>query len=154
EDFNVQITVSDTGEGIEPDFLPYIFDRFSQADASSTRGQGGLGLGLAIVKHLVELHGGTVQAESDGKGRGATFTINIPVRSTNDGTNKAAIQREGIVRPVQASEDPLIPSIEGVRVLLVDDNQDTLNLLATTLADQKAVVQTARSVSEALDILN
>src|SRR5262249_12867836 len=80
-DFNVQITVSDTGEGIDPDFLPYIFDRFSQADASSTRGQGGLGLGLAIVKHLVELHGGTVQAESEGKGLGATFTINIPVRS-------------------------------------------------------------------------
>jgi hypothetical protein len=72
-----QIRVSDTGQGIEPDFLPYVFDRFRQADSTITRSHGGLGLGLAIVRHLVELHGGTVYAESQGKGQGATFTVNL-----------------------------------------------------------------------------
>jgi signal transduction histidine kinase len=78
-DTHARIAVADTGIGIDPDFLPHVFERFSQADGSSTRSYGGLGLGLAIVRHIVEMHGGTVRADSEGKGRGATFTIELPL---------------------------------------------------------------------------
>jgi len=87
---NAQLTVSDTGKGISPAFLPYVFDRFRQADSASNRAYGGLGLGLAIVRHLVELHGDTVQAASDGEGQGATFTVRLPLAIKDDATDAAS----------------------------------------------------------------
>lgn len=148
----VQIKVSDTGQGISPDFLPFIFDRFRQADGSSTRRYGGLGLGLAIVRHLVELHGGTVCAESLGDGHGATFIARLPM----------AVERELDVNgnrrenPWTTSESRVpsrpLPTLEGVRVLLVDDDRDTLKLLTVILSEYKATVQAASSVAEALEL--
>src|SRR5205823_4261353 len=90
---HLQITVSDTGAGIKPEFLPYVFDRFSQADTTSKRKYGGLGLGLAIVRHLVELHGGTVRADSPGEGEGATFVVTLPIRAVRE--EKSDIERMG-----------------------------------------------------------
>jgi signal transduction histidine kinase len=90
EGSSIQLTVSDNGEGIDPKFLPYVFDRFLQADSSKTRKHGGLGLGLAIVRHIVELHGGTIRAESGGRGQGATFVINLPIHSPADKSISAA----------------------------------------------------------------
>lgn len=149
---DVQIRVSDTGEGIPADFLPFIFDRFRQADGTSTRRHGGLGLGLAIVRHLVELHGGTVHAESEGGGRGATFTIKLPL--SDEQTKPRRRIAEGLWSNEAASThvNP-IPSLEGVRVLLVDDDQDTLNMLAEILTGHRAAVQTASSAAGALEAL-
>jgi signal transduction histidine kinase/ActR/RegA family two-component response regulator len=151
---HVQILVCDTGEGIHADFLPFIFDRFRQADASSTRRHGGLGLGLAIVRHLVELHGGTVQADSPGQGCGATFTIRLPLAAAPEQTEE---RRKEAERPwpnkeTKARVKPLA-SLDGVKVLLVDDDQDTLNMLAVILADYRATVLTAATASEALEVL-
>jgi two-component system CheB/CheR fusion protein len=100
--WNAQIIVSDTGEGIDPDFLPFIFDRFRQADGTSTRAHSGLGLGLAIVQHLVELHGGTVQASSPGEGCGATFTIMLP-SATMDDRSKSDSGEAAILMPQLSS---------------------------------------------------
>src|SRR5262249_37873707 len=115
------IAVSDSGEGIKRDFLPRVFDRFSQADGSSTRAHGGLGLGLAIVRHLVEIHGGTVQAESPGEGLGATFIVSLPlmeaskrqVRSAEFEVNKLVVSRSERI-----ANSPLL---DGLRLLIVDD---------------------------------
>ncbi|HEX8845560.1 MAG TPA: ATP-binding protein [Pyrinomonadaceae bacterium] len=150
----VQLRVSDTGDGISPDFLPYIFDRFRQADGTITRQHGGLGLGLAIVRHLVELHGGTVHADSDGVGRGATFTINLPLAPSQKRGMSLTESAESLRsnEEAEAQAQPL-PSIAGVRVLLVDDDQDTINMLAFALTEFKAVVQTATSAAEALEVL-
>lgn len=149
----VQISVSDTGEGISPDFLPFIFDRFRQADGTSTRRHGGLGLGLAIVRHLVELHGGTVQADSHGAGHGATFTIRLPLAVAEKVAKSHLIETESLRLEKDAitSFKPL-PSLDGVRVLLVDDDQDSLQMLAVILTDYKARVQTAASAAEALEV--
>ncbi|HEX8185440.1 MAG TPA: ATP-binding protein, partial [Blastocatellia bacterium] len=127
----VQVRVSDTGQGINPDFLPFIFDRFRQADGTLTRRHGGLGLGLAIVRHLTELHGGTVQASSLGEGQGATFTIKLPLAASNGRANGARRNKESLW-PNESSGADLkpLPSLDGVRVLLVDDDQDTLTMLA------------------------
>jgi signal transduction histidine kinase/ActR/RegA family two-component response regulator len=149
---NLQIRVSDTGQGIDADFLPFIFDRFRQADGSTTREHGGLGLGLAIVRHLVELHGGTIRADSAGRGKGATFIINLPL-APQDST-----RRRNVIGSLQAKEASQgnvtsLPSLAGVKVLLVDDDPDTLQILSVMLAESKAGVQTAASVSEALEIL-
>ena len=136
--------MSDTGEGISSDFLPFIFDRFRQADGTSTRRHGGLGLGLAIVRHLVELHGGTVHADSPGEGCGATFTIRLPLANpieraksqTKDvGSLWSGEVASACVKPV--------PSLDGVQVLLVDDNQDSLQMLTAMLTEFRAKVQTA-----------
>ncbi|KAB8320761.1 response regulator [Tolypothrix campylonemoides VB511288] len=140
-----QITVSDTGAGISADFLPYVFERFRQADGTSTRANGGLGLGLAIVRHLVEMHNGTVYATSDGEGLGATFTVQLPIRT-----------EEQIVQPtnldsVASSE---FPSLNGLRILLVDDNTDTLGLISFILEQYQAQVTTVTSASEALAALS
>lgn len=149
---DLQITVSDTGQGISSDLLPFVFDRFRQGDGSSTRRHTGLGLGLAIVRHLVEMHGGTVQAESDGKGLGSRFTIRLPLASDHDQkgnrtrTTANLPPREGLITRTPAS-------IKGLHVLLVDDDQDNLQLLSLTLAESGADVQTARSVSEAFEVL-
>jgi signal transduction histidine kinase/CheY-like chemotaxis protein len=147
------IRVRDTGEGIPQEFLPYLFDRFRQADGTSTRQHGGLGLGLAIVRQLVELHGGTVQAESAGEGSGATFTVKLPLAASD---RAPQLRRETelfwTAEKVEARNAPL-PKLEGLRVLLVDDDQDTLQMLSAMLAECKAQVQAASSAAEALEAL-
>jgi signal transduction histidine kinase/ActR/RegA family two-component response regulator len=151
-DRNVQIRVTDTGQGIGQDFLPFIFDRFRQADGTTTRQHGGLGLGLAIVRHLVELHGGTIKAESAGDGKGATFTIKLPLAPQGSKVRKNVTgnlqRKEGIESHVTS-----LPSLDEVKVLLVDDDPDTLQILSVMLGGSQAVVQTAASVAEALEIL-
>ena len=149
---NVQIRVADNGQGIGKDFLPFIFDRFRQADGTTTRQHGGLGLGLAIVRHLVELHGGTINADSAGEGAGATFTIKLPQAPPGSKV------RERVTGNLQRKERhdtsyASLPSLEEVKVLLVDDDPDTLQILSMMLGESKAVVQTAASVAEALETL-
>jgi PAS domain S-box-containing protein len=133
-----QIKVSDTGTGIDLDFLPYVFDYFRQADSKTTRTFGGLGLGLAIVRHLVELHGGTVWADSPGKGQGATFTIHFPLM-----TNTLKTDDDG----KQANEGG---SLKGIRVLVVDDEPDMREFVAFVLEEYGAQVTVAKSAAEAL----
>lgn len=139
----VQIKVSDTGKGISADFLPYVFDRFRQADSTSQRSYKGLGLGLAIARHLVELHGGTIQAESQGEGQGATFTLNLPIHEGSRGVAEAA-QGELTYHP-----SPLA----GLRILVVDDEAEILELLSTILQEDGAEVIAVGSVDEALKLL-
>ncbi|HXM34205.1 MAG TPA: ATP-binding protein [Pyrinomonadaceae bacterium] len=150
---SLQIQVSDTGVGISSDFLPFIFDRFRQADGSSTRNQGGLGLGLAIVQHLVELHGGTVGAESEGEGCGATFTIQLPLAIKEEGRKGRRVSRS--LRPGENGSghgEPL-PSLDQIQILLVDDDRDTLQIISAQLTECKARVETATSAAEALEKL-
>ena len=137
------LTVSDTGIGISPRFLPHVFERFRQADASTTRGYGGLGLGLAIVKELVEQHGGSVGASSSGPGFGSTFTVTLP--------RFAGVPTE-LPRP-RAEVPDSVPALHGIKVLLVDDNADALEIVTRILQDAGATVQPAGSGAEALDWL-
>jgi PAS domain S-box-containing protein len=143
---NVEITVSDTGEGISPEFLPYVFNRFRQADTQITRAHGGLGLGLSIVRHLVELHGGTVGVRSEGEGKGATFVVGLPVAAARVGAEADGPD------PTLASSRRLDsgPRLAGLRVLVVDDDPDSREILALLLGRCEADVQTASSASEAL----
>lgn len=134
-----QITVSDTGQGISPEFLPHVFEYFRQADSSTTRKFGGLGLGLAIVRHIVELHGGTVKAESAGEGQGATFVVKLPLMAESPRNTQAPPPR------------PLL-SLAGHHILVVDDDVDTLDFVAFVLEQAGASVLTASSASEALSI--
>jgi signal transduction histidine kinase/CheY-like chemotaxis protein len=138
----VEIAVRDTGQGIAPEFLPYVFERFRQADASTTRQHGGLG--LAIVRHLVELHGGVVSVRSDGVGEGATFLVSLPVAPSSCGAER--------IRSVPSdSERAIAPrELQGVHVLVVDDDPDARDLLAETLYGCRSVVSTAANVDEAL----
>lgn len=149
----VQISVSDTGDGISPDFLPFIFDRFRQADGSSTRRHGGLGLGLSIVRHLVELHGGAVRAESAGEGRGATFTISLPLPVNSERTQSSWHKPTPRMDESDDASLKQLPSLEGLRVLLVDDDKDTLAMLTAVLSQYQATVQTASTVAEALEAM-
>jgi CheY-like chemotaxis protein len=143
----VEFTVEDSGPGIEPSFLPHVFDRFRQADASSTRRQGGLGLGLAIVRHLVELHGGTVSATNLLGRSGAQFSVRLPRRVTVTG-NAPSADRE---HHAEASRTlPPEPSLTGIRVLIVDDEEDGRQALALALASRGADVSTAPSAKEGL----
>jgi signal transduction histidine kinase/ActR/RegA family two-component response regulator len=135
-----EIEVTDTGAGIAPAFLPYVFDRFRQADGSTTREHGGLGLGLAIVKELTALHGGSVEATSAGPGSGSTFKVRLP----------ALIGLRADVT-VQAENPVAADALKGVRVLAVDDNQDALDVLAAALRSAGAEVRTAASGAEALE---
>ncbi len=150
-DSGVQLRVSDTGEGIPANFLPYVFERFRQADSSSTRSHGGLGLGLAIVRHLVELHGGTVTAQSQGIGEGATFIVNLPMKAVEVEINQSE-QLLPILRTDEVADNH-IPTLEGLRVLVVDDEADTRELLITMLGEYGAEVIAVASVAEALDTL-
>ncbi|WP_341528945.1 response regulator [Nostoc sp. UHCC 0302] len=144
---HVEITVKDTGQGINSEFVPYVFDRFRQADSSITRVYSGLGLGLAIVRHLVELHGGTVMADSQGVGHGATFKVKLPLIP-------AQVRANSILRvhPTVKSEVLLdnLPSLNGVRVLIVDDETDSRDFLFATLEQYGADVTAVASASEAL----
>jgi signal transduction histidine kinase/CheY-like chemotaxis protein len=149
---NVEIRVSDTGQGIGLDFLPFIFDRFRQADGTTTRQHGGLGLGLAIVRHLVELHGGSIKANSEGEGKGSTFIAQLPL-APPDATRRRA--STGSLQPIERPQRDItsLPSLSDVNVLLVDDDPDTLQILSLMLTDSKARVQIAASVTEALGVL-
>jgi len=143
---SAEIKVSDTGEGIVPELLPYVFDRFRQGDSATARRHGGLGLGLSIVKHIVELHGGTVEAQSGGIDRGATFTVRLPLST---GAAATALTSAGV--PPQARN--LFPRLTGVRVLVVDDDPDTQEMLSAVLRRCGAEVRTAGSAAAALSIL-
>ena len=145
-----ELTVSDTGQGISPKFLPYVFDRFSQADSSSTRAHAGLGLGLGIVRHLVELHGGTVQAFSRGEGQGATFAVRLPLLVAHHrGENEVVRIELPAVRTIEQG----FADLTGVSVLVVEDNDDSRKLLQTILTRSGAAVRVAESAATALRIL-
>ena len=142
----IEVTVSDTGLGIDPEFLPHVFERFSQADASSTRKHRGLGLGLAIVKNLVELHGGTIDANSEGRGKGATFRVRLPLR---------APVSEGTAAPSLPALDELCPSRQKpttpkLSILLVEDHGDTARIMRQVLCSKGHHVQDAGDVATAL----
>jgi PAS domain S-box-containing protein len=138
-----EIAVKDTGKGIDPAFLPHVFDPFRQADAGVARGAGGLGLGLSIVKELVELHGGKVHAESEGQGRGATFVVRLPVRAKATRAHGDASDEA----PPQS-----LPQLVGLRVLVVDDEPDMRELLCEILSECRSEVTAAGSVAEAMNV--
>ena len=140
---HVEIVVSDSGEGIQPEILPFIFDRFRQGDSTTTRPHGGLGLGLALVRHLVDLHGGRVRAASEGPGRGATFVVELPVAILGP--------EAGTTLETSAAMGAL--PLQNVRVLLVDDDADGLDLTTVMLTNSGAQVKTAVSVAAALNVL-
>lgn len=139
-DRQARMTVVDTGKGIAPAFLPYVFDYFRQADSATTRKFGGLGLGLAIVRHLVELHGGTIQADSPGEGLGASFTVNLPL-----------MQASPRIGPPQPPQPPM--TLQGIHVLVVDDDTDTRDFIEFLLQQTGARVTTAASAEAALTAL-
>jgi signal transduction histidine kinase len=147
-DSTLSLRVTDTGVGINPEFLPFVFDRFRQEDAATTRAHGGLGLGLSIVRHLVELHGGRASAESAGEGKGSTFAVHLPLAEPSVlAKNYAATAAASAV----ALDD--MPSLEGVHVLLVEDEKDARTLTTTLLERQGARVTAAGTASEALEAL-
>ncbi|UJR85788.1 PAS domain-containing protein [Sandaracinus amylolyticus] len=143
----LRITVTDSGEGIDASFLPYVFERFRQAEVGTTRSKGGLGLGLAIVRSLVELHGGTIHAHSAGRGHGATFTVVLPIAPERTEPRRGSPSSPSM--PAMAPP-ACTPTLHGVRVLVVDDERDARELLRTVLEGCGAEVTTSASVSEAL----
>jgi len=147
---HVVIAVSDSGEGIKPGFLPHIFERFSQADGSTTREHGGLGLGLAIVRHLVELHGGTVRAESPGEGLGSTFIVSFPLIEASNAQVQAAKFEGTDLLVADARRIAHSPSLDGLRLLIVDDELDFRELVTVMLGQYGAIVKAAASAAEAL----
>jgi PAS domain S-box-containing protein len=144
---HAQLIVSDTGEGISAEFLPYAFDRFRQAEGSMSRRQGGLGLGLAVVRHLVELHGGNVRAESGGEGQGSTFTVDLPLAIERRDPARAEDRK----REIERRKGERLARLDGLRVLLVEDDDDSRWLLGTMLKRQGAEVASTSSSLEALN---
>jgi CheY-like chemotaxis protein/anti-sigma regulatory factor (Ser/Thr protein kinase) len=147
---DLRIVVSDNGPGIAPAFLPRVFDRFSQADSTVTRAHGGLGLGMAIVRHLVELHGGTVRAESAGENHGATFTVTLPIRVAGE-----TVQPPPPAPRLEAEPDVPwadLPRLDGMTVLVVDNELDARQVAATALLQKGATVAEAASADEALKL--
>jgi signal transduction histidine kinase/ActR/RegA family two-component response regulator len=152
----VRLSVADDGQGMAAELLPHVFERFRQADSSTTRAQGGLGLGLAIVRQLVEQHGGTVEAASAGVGRGATFTVDLPLPPTaadRDSESPNAPGHARAARAIAAREDDQARTLAGVRVILVEDDADARDLLAHVLAEAGAQVEVAGSAAQALELL-
>jgi CheY-like chemotaxis protein len=143
EGVDVRVRISDTGTGIAAAFLPHVFERFRQADGSPTRTHGGLGLGLAIVRHLVELHGGRLTAQSEGEGKGATFTVFLPARQA---------ERRAAVPPPAALQRETRIDLEGTHILIVDDEPDARDLLRAMLVGTGARVSEADSAVEALRV--
>ena len=150
---HMEVRVVDTGQGISPDFLPHVFDRFRQADGATTRRHTGLGLGLAIVQQLVELHRGTVHAASQGVGRGATFTVRLPMSAGEAQGGQAAALGERRTAASTASPMPRLPRLDGLRILVVDDSADGRTLTSLVLAQAGASVKAVASVREALQWL-
>jgi len=147
----VRLIVSDTGRGIEPEFLPAIFDRFTQNDMSRSRRHGGLGLGLALVKQLVEMHGGTIEAASEGAGEGATFIITLPLNAPQVASQQPPIAETAARPDARALED--WPRLDGQRALVVDDQEETRELIAEALGECGAAVTVAASGREALELI-
>lgn len=148
---HLEIVVSDTGQGIAPDFLPHVFDRFRQADQKTSRLHGGMGLGLAIVRHLVELHGGTVSATSEGEGHGATFTVTLPITPVYQ-VDSSGSRVHPAARDLLPAND-IADRLDGLRVLVVDDEADTRELLRQGLEYCGATVKVVGSAGEAVDAL-
>ncbi|KYF59638.1 hypothetical protein BE04_04855 [Sorangium cellulosum] len=146
---SVEIAVEDNGQGISRDFLPYVFERFRQADASTTREHGGLGLGLAIARHLVELHGGTIEARSEGEGRGATFLVRLPLVASR-------LDEQG-ARPAEPSREPpptvVRADLAGLRVVVVEDDVDACEMLGSALAQCRAHVELAVGAAQGLELV-
>jgi CheY-like chemotaxis protein/two-component sensor histidine kinase len=151
---HVRLTVRDTGEGIEPEFLPYVFDRFRQFEGRPARAHGGLGLGLAIVRHLVELHGGTVSVASRGRGQGATFIVTLPLASRRKESSGGPRGRLAGAGEIPQSHAPAPDHLRDLRVLMVDDEPDARNLLGLIFTSYEAEVRDCASAAEALQILD
>lgn len=155
----VAITVRDTGEGIAQDFLPHVFERFTQFDTSASRRHPGLGLGLAIARHLVEMHGGTIRAESAGPGHGAEFTIELPTKMAESTCTEQASETSEIeeTQPTnngsQYRRDQDSLTLDGITVLVIEDHKDAREVLSTLLEQVHASVSTAASAAEALAVL-
>ena len=148
---NARLIVTDTGEGIPATFLPYVFDRFRQAEASISRKQGGLGLGLAVVRHLVELHGGTIEAESEGVGQGSTFTVDLPLAQERRDPARAEERLREVERRRSRSDRV---RLDGIHVLLVQVDDDSGKLLGTMLKCYRAKVTSTKSAAEALEVFS
>lgn len=149
---HLEIIVSDTGQGIAPDFLPHVFDRFRQADQKTSRQHGGMGLGLAIVRHLVEMHGGSVLANSEGEGKGATFTVMLPISPVYH-VDASGSRVHPAARNLLSRVDDCTDRLDGLRILVVDDESDTRELLRQGLEYCGAKVRVAASAAEALQAL-
>lgn len=149
---HLELRVADSGLGIKPEFLPHVFERFRQADSTTTRRHSGLGLGLAIVRHLVELHGGTVEVESEGEGRGATFIVRLPVRAVRDRRGRRS-SLDAAASGNQALGDAMIADLHGITVLVVDDQVDAQALVRTVLQEAGANAVGASAVADALELL-
>jgi CheY-like chemotaxis protein/nitrogen-specific signal transduction histidine kinase len=148
----IEIAVADCGRGISAEFLPHVFERFRQADASASRNQGGVGLGLAIVKQLIELHGGSVEATSEGEGKGATFTVRLPVSTTRRESGREATTGP-MASPSGVSAEFVPVSLLGLRVAVVEDEADTRDMIEHLLGLCEAEVRTAASASEGLELV-
>jgi PAS domain S-box-containing protein len=148
-DETARLTVSDTGDGISSEFLPYVFDRFRQAEGSISRKQGGLGLGLAVARHLVELHGGTIRAESEGLGKGSVFTVDLPLTQERRDPARAEERRQTVEGRLNRSG---VVRLDDVHVLLVEDDDDSRKLLGTMLKRYGARVTSSKSAAEALHL--
>jgi PAS domain S-box-containing protein len=148
-DSHIEITISDTGQGIRPDFIPQLFTRFAQSDAVTIRRHGGLGLGLAIVRHLIELHGGTVRASSAGEGKGATFVVALPLTVAHE----QPVEPQGVHPAARKSSMQYHVDLSGVKVLVVDDEPDARRLLTRVLEASHAQVISAESAQQGFDLL-
>jgi PAS domain S-box-containing protein len=146
----VELRVTDNGMGIDPEYLPHVFERFSQADSSITRNSGGLGMGLAIVKSLIELHGGVVLAESAGEGKGSVFTVKLPVSAIRED----AIRPRALPKPTLQAELRLRDELVGLKILIVDDEPDTCELLRFVFNECGAIVETAHNTKTALELFD
>lgn len=149
---HLEIVVSDTGQGIAPDFLPHVFDRFRQADQKTSRQHGGMGLGLSIVRHLVELHGGTVRASSEGEGHGSTFTVMLPITPVYQ-VDRSGGRVHPAARDLLPPIDDCADRLDGLRILVVDDEADTRDLVKQGLEYCGAIVNIVGTADEALKLL-